>query len=88
MLRMLKMPKDRDSEFRNRLIARVEALRAAALMTRGEFNAKVGPPIAKNWAKFVAANDTEAWSHLSVQTLERIAAAFEIGSQELLSFKS
>jgi hypothetical protein len=37
----------KDSEFRRRLIERVEALRAAALMSTDEFNARVGPPAVK-----------------------------------------
>ncbi len=78
----------KDNEFRRRLIERVEALRAAALMSSDEFNARVGPPAAKGWAKFIAADARDPWSHLSVGTLEGIAAAFEIGGSDLLSFKS
>jgi hypothetical protein len=83
MVNMLK-----DTEFRSRLIERVEALRAAALMCTDEFNARVGPPAAKSWAKFVAADARDPWSHLSVGTLERIAEAFEIAGSDMLSFKS
>jgi hypothetical protein len=80
------MPKN-DAEFRRRLIDRVDALRVAARMSEEEFFATAGPVAAKGWARFVAADGSDAWEHLSIETLDRVAGAFDIGGADLLRFK-
>jgi hypothetical protein len=76
-----------NNEYRGRLIARVEALRAAAAMPMLRFHQQIGPVAARKWAKFVAANDEEAWNYFSLKVVDRIAKLFGVGA-ELLSFKS
>jgi len=76
------------AEFRRKLIARVDALRVAAGMSKEEFFARTGPVVAKGWTSFVAAHESDAWNHISIETLDRIAAAFEIRAAALVRFKS
>jgi hypothetical protein len=65
----------------------VEALRAEAAMPMLRFHQQIGPVAARRWAKFVAANDEEAWNHFSLKAVDRIGKLFGIGA-ELLSFRS
>jgi hypothetical protein len=51
-----------DKEYRRRLIARVETLRAEAGMPMLRFHQQIGPVAARKWARFVAASDEEAWT--------------------------
>jgi hypothetical protein len=81
------MPQN-DAEFRRRLIDRVDALRAAARMSKEEFTAAAGPVAARSWTRFVAANESDAWHYLSIETLDRIAAAFNVGGADLVRFRS
>jgi hypothetical protein len=76
-----------NNEYRRRLIARVEALRAEAGMPMLSFHQQIGPVAARDWAKFVAASEEEAWSYFSLKAVDRIANLFGVGA-ELLSFKS
>jgi hypothetical protein len=81
------MPTMDNNEYRRRLIARVEALRAEAAMPMLRFHQEIGPVAARDWAKFVTASDEEAWSHFSLKAVARIAKLFGVGA-ELLSFRS
>lgn len=76
-----------DAEFRYRLIDRVNTLRVASGMSQEEFLATAGPVTANSWTRFVAADENDAWEHLSIETLDRIAWAFDIGGADLLRFK-
>jgi hypothetical protein len=81
------MPTMSNKEYRRRLIARVEALRADAAMPMLRFYQQLGPAAARDWARFVAASDEEAWNYFSLKVIDRIANLFGVGA-ELLSFKS
>jgi hypothetical protein len=81
------MPNMDNNEYRRRLIARVEALRAEAGMPMLRFRQQIGPVAARDWARFVAAGDEEAWNYFSLKAVDRIANLFDVGA-ELLSFKS
>jgi len=81
------MPTMDNNEYRRRLIARVEALRAEAAMPMLRFRQQIGPVAARDWARFVAASDDEAWKYFSLKAVDRIADLFGVGA-ELLSFKS
>ncbi|WP_213803738.1 hypothetical protein [Granulicella sp. dw_53] len=80
------MPTMNNKEYRRKLIARVEALRTEAGMPMLRFHQQIGPVAARDWAKFVAASDEEAWSHFSLEAVARIANLFGVGA-ELLSFR-
>lgn len=81
------MPTMNNKEYQRKLIARVEALRAEAAMPMLRFRQQIGPAAARDWARFVAATDEEAWSYFSLKVIDRIANLFGVGA-ELLSFKS
>jgi hypothetical protein len=81
------MPTMDNNEYRRRLIARVEALRAEAAMPMLRFHQQIGPVAGRKWARFVAANDEEAWNYFSLKAVDRIARLFNVGA-ELLSFRS
>jgi hypothetical protein len=81
------MPTMDNNEYRRRLIARVEALRAEAGMPMLRFRQQIGPVAARDWARFVAASDEEAWNYFSLKAVDRIANLFDVGA-EPLSFKS
>jgi hypothetical protein len=81
------MPTMNNNEYRRRLIARVEALRAEAGMPMLRFHQQIGPVAARDWARFVATSDEEAWNYFSLKAVDRIANLFGVGA-ELLSFKS
>jgi len=81
------MPTMSNSEYRRRLIARVEALRAEASMPMLRFHQQIGPVAARKWARFVAPSDEEAWNYFSLKAVDRIGKLFGVGA-ELLSFKS
>jgi hypothetical protein len=76
-----------DSQYRRRLIARVEALRLDARMTRRAFHQQIGPVASECWIKFTTESDEEAWRHFSLKAVSRIGELFEVGA-ELLQFKS
>jgi len=81
------MPTLNNKEYRRRLIARVEALRAEAAMPMLRFHQQIGPVAARKWARFVAASKEEAWNHFSLKAVDRIGKLFGVGA-ELLSFRS
>ncbi len=81
------MPTMTNSEYRRRLIARVEALRKEAGLPKLRFRQQIGPVAAKKWARFVSASENEAWNYFSLKAIERIANVFGVGA-ELLQFKS
>jgi hypothetical protein len=76
-----------DIEFRRRLIARVEALRQNARMTRRDFHQQIGPTASHFWRQFVSLSDEEAWQHFSLKGISRICEVFGLGT-ELLQFRS
>jgi len=76
-----------NSEYRRRLIARVEALRKEALMTRPDFHSRIGAVASEAWIKFSTSTDEEAWEHFSMKAISRICKVFGVGV-ELLQFKS
>jgi hypothetical protein len=76
-----------DREYRRRLIARVEALRREALMTRSEFHSRIGAVASGDWIEFTAASDKETSQYFSLKAISRICEAFGIGT-ELLQFRS
>jgi hypothetical protein len=55
-----------NNEYRRRLIARVEALRAEVGMPMLRFRQQIGPVAARDWARFVAASD-EAWNYFRLR---------------------
>lgn len=77
-----------DSEYRRRLIARVDALRLEAGMPMLRFWQLMGPVAARRWNRFVTADDEEAWYHFSLKAVCRIAEMFEVRDTALLSLKS
>jgi hypothetical protein len=77
-----------NSEYRRRLIARVDALRKDAGLTKLAFRQQIGPVAARCWASFISANDEEAWNHFSLKTIDRISKVFGIGDGDLLRFRS
>jgi hypothetical protein len=81
------MPTMSDKEYRRRLIARVEGLRAEVGMPMLRFHQQIGPVAARKWARFVGASDEEAWNYFSLKTVDRIGKVFGVGAK-LLSFKS
>ena len=81
------MPTMSNKEYRRRLIARVEALRVDAAMPMLRFHQRLGPAAARDWARFVAASDEEAWNYFSLKVIDRMANLFGVGA-ELLFFKS
>jgi hypothetical protein len=76
-----------NNEYRRRLIARVEALRAEAGMPMPRFRQQIGPVAARKWVRFVTADDEDAWNYFSLKAIDRIAKVFGVGA-ELLSFRS
>jgi hypothetical protein len=77
-----------DSEYRRRLIARVEALRKEARIPALRFRQQIGPVAARNWTEFVTANDKYAWNLFSLKAMNRIATVFDVDTGDLLSFRS
>jgi hypothetical protein len=78
------VPEDGNDNFRQKIITRVESLRAARTMTQEEFRTLIGPPAASNWKGFVEADASEAWNHVTPDMFERLAKVFGISSGELL----
>jgi hypothetical protein len=76
-----------NSEYRRRLIARVEALRKEALMTKPDFHFQIGTVASEAWIKFSTVSDEEAWQQFSLKGIDRICKLFGVGT-ELLRFKS
>jgi hypothetical protein len=76
-----------DAEFRRRLIDRVNTLRVAAGMSKEEFFATARSSCGQQLGQIVAADENEAWEHLSIETLDRVAGAFDIGGADSLRFK-
>lgn len=72
-----------DREYRRRLIARVEALRKEALMTRSEFHSSIGAVASRDWIEFTTAGNE---TYFSLKTISRICELFGVGI-ELLQFK-
>jgi hypothetical protein len=82
------MPAMSNSEYRRRLIARVEALRREAGMPKLRFKQQIGPVAARKWARFVTASEEDAWDYFSLKAIERIATVFGVGDGDLISFRS
>ena len=82
------MPAMSNSEYRRRLIARVETLRREAGMPKLRFQQQIGPVAARKWARFGAASEEEAWDCFSLKAIDRIATVFNVGDGDLLSFRS
>ncbi|MGC2163589.1 MAG: hypothetical protein WA634_16900 [Silvibacterium sp.] len=76
-----------NDEYRRRLIARVEALRKEALMTRPDFHSQIGAVASESWIKFTTVSNEEAWQHFSLKAVSRICELFGVGT-ELLQFQS
>jgi hypothetical protein len=76
-----------DIDFRRRLIARVEALRLDAKITRLDFHQQIGPLASHFWRQFVSLSDEEAWQHFSLNGISRIADVLGVDA-ELLQFRS
>lgn len=76
-----------DSEYRRRLIARVEALRLGARMTKVVFHQRIGPMASAFWRRFETASEEEAWQRFSLKGISRIGEVFGLGA-ELLHFDS
>jgi hypothetical protein len=82
------MPSMSNSEYRRRLIARVEALRRESRMPKLRFHQQIGPVASRKWARFVAAREEDAWDCFSLKAIERIATVFGVGDGDLISFRS
>jgi hypothetical protein len=76
-----------DSEYRRRLITRVEALRLDARMTKRDFYQQIGPVASHFWKRFEASSEEEAWQRFSLKGISRIGDVFGVGA-ELLHFDS
>jgi len=76
-----------DSQYRRRLIARVEALRMNAGMTRHAFHQQIGPVASECWINFTTLSEEEAWHHFCLKGVSRIGKLFGVGA-DLLQFKS
>jgi hypothetical protein len=72
-----------NSEYRRRLIARVEALRQQALMTRYDFHQQIGAVASASWIKFSTQGDEAAWHHFSMKAISRICKLFGVGAELL-----
>jgi hypothetical protein len=81
------MPAMENNEYRCRLIARVEALRAEAGMPMLRFHQQIGPVAARKWARFVASSDEPGMESLLVEGRRPDRKLFGVGA-EPLSFKS
>ena len=77
-------PEERGEYRRQRIIARVEALRIKHLMTKQEFHTRIGPRTFEGWRCFVDSDASEAWKHVTPQMFEKIARVLGIESAELL----
>jgi hypothetical protein len=66
-----------DSEYRRRLIARVEALRLDARITKHDFHQQIGPLASAFWKRFEIASDEEVWQHFSLKSISRIGEVSE-----------
>jgi hypothetical protein len=80
---------DRESQTRGevrrqKIIARVEALRTAQRMTTREFHSHIGASEARSWRSFVGSEASEAWKRVTPQMFEKIAHLFGIDSADLL----
>lgn len=76
-----------DREYRRKLIARVEALRREARMTRSDFHARIGAVASRDWIEFTAASNEEGSQYFSLKAISRVCEVFGVGT-ELLQFKS
>jgi hypothetical protein len=77
-----------DREYRRRLIARVEALRAVESMTRLRFRQLIGPVAARGWENFVDNSDETSWNHFSLKVIGSIAKGLGVSAVEMLIFTS
>jgi hypothetical protein len=69
------------------LIARVEALRLDARITKRDFHQQIGPVASAFWKRFETASDKEVWQQFSLKGISRIGDVFGLGA-ELLHFDS
>lgn len=69
---------------RQRIIARVEGLRTAQLMTKQEFHTRMGSSAFESWRGFVNSDANESWKHVTPQMFEKIAMVLGIDGIELL----
>jgi hypothetical protein len=76
-----------DREYRRRLIARVEALRLDARITKRDFHQQIGPVASAFWIKFETMSEDEVWNHFSLKGISRIGDVLGVGA-ELLQFDS
>lgn len=81
------MPHPSDRDFRRRLIARVEALRRDARMSRHDFHHQIGPVASAFWRRFASGTEEEAWARFSLKGMSRIGEVFGVGA-ELMQFDS
>jgi len=79
------MPHPSDPDFRRRLIARVEALRLEARISRHDFHHQIGPVASSFWRRFEHGTDEEAWGRFSLKGMSRIGEVFSVGA-ELMQF--
>jgi hypothetical protein len=71
-------------ERRQRIVARVEALRTARTMTNQELHSLIGSSAAESWRGYFRHKGDEGWRHATPQMFEKIAQVFGINSVELL----
>jgi hypothetical protein len=71
-------------ERRQRIVARVEALRTGRTMTNQEFYSLIGLSAAESWREYVNHKGNEGWKHATPQMFEKIAQVFGMDSVALL----
>ncbi len=69
---------------RQRIIARVEALRTKQMMTKLEFHTRIGPSASEVWRSFVDSDASKAWNSITPRIFEKIAGVLGIDDTELL----
>lgn len=77
-----------NSEYRHRLSSVWRTYAETPESRSLRFRQQLGPVAAQYRTTFVTADEDEAWNHFSLQAIDRIATLFEIGSGELISFRS
>jgi hypothetical protein len=75
---------DEGEKRRQRIVARVEALRTGRTMTNHELSSLIGLSAADSWREYVKHKGNEGWKHATPQMFEKIAQVFGIDSIVLL----
>ena len=75
-------PDPEGEERRLRIIARVDSLRTERMMTRAEFDKRIGLSASRSWRSFSSQEGNEGWKHGLPQMFEKIAKVLGIDSDK------